>query len=64
MEASRQLARSEGYPLLYIECTSYYSAKIARAIGMHCMYSLPYVEYKDKDGDPVFTSSQPHTDIA
>lgn len=64
MEASRHLARSEGYPLLYIECTSYYSAKIARAIGMQCVYSLPYADYKDKDGNPVFTPPQPHTDVA
>ena len=63
MEASRHLAQSEGYPLLYIVCTSYYSAKIARAIGMQCVYSLPYAEYKDKDGNPVFTPSQPHTDV-
>jgi ribosomal protein S18 acetylase RimI-like enzyme len=64
MEASRHLARSEGYPLLHIVCTSYYSAKIARAIGMQCVYSLPYAEYKDKDGNPVFTPQQPHTDVA
>lgn len=63
MEASRHLARSEGYPLLYIVCSSYYSAKIARAIGMQCVYSLPYAEYKDKHGNPVFTPSQPHTDV-
>ena len=64
MEASRHLARSEGYPILYTVCTSYYSAKIARAIGMQCVYSLPYAEYKDKDGNPVFTPSQPHTEGA
>jgi len=64
MEASRHLARSQGYPLLYIVCTSHYSAKIARAIGMQCVYSLPYAEYKDKDGSPVFTPPQPHTGVA
>ena len=64
MEASRHLARSEGYPLLYVLCTSYYSAKTARAMGMQCVYSLPYAEYKDKDGNPVFTLPQPHTDVA
>jgi ribosomal protein S18 acetylase RimI-like enzyme len=64
MEASRHLARSEGYPLLYIVCSSYYSAKIARSIGMQCVYSLPYAEYKNKDGNPVFTPPQPHTGVA
>jgi GNAT superfamily N-acetyltransferase len=63
MESTRHLARSEGYPLLKIMCTSHYSAKIARDIGMQCMYSLPYAEYKDKDGNPVFTPPQPHTHI-
>jgi ribosomal protein S18 acetylase RimI-like enzyme len=63
VESSRRLARSEGYPLLYIMCTSHYTAKIARDIGMQCVYSLPYAEYKDKDGNPVFTPPQPHTDV-
>jgi Predicted acetyltransferase len=64
IESSCQQARSEGYPLLYIMCTSYYSAKIARAIGMQCVYSLPFAEYKDRDGNPVFTPPQPHTEVA
>ncbi|GFG32439.1 hypothetical protein Cfor_02537 [Coptotermes formosanus] len=63
MEATRHKARSEGYPLLCIMCTSYYSAKIARAIGMQCVYSLPYSEYKGEDGNAVFKPPQPHTDV-
>lgn len=64
IESSRHQARSEGYPLLHIMCSSYYSAKIARAIGMQCVYSLPFAEYKDRDGNPVFTPPHPHTEVA
>lgn len=64
MEASCHRARSKGYPLIYVMCTSYYSARIARAMGMQCVYSLPYSEYKDEDGNPVFTPPQPHTEVA
>jgi ribosomal protein S18 acetylase RimI-like enzyme len=64
METSRDKARSEGYQLTWIVCTSHFSAKIARSIGMECVYSLPYSAYKDEDGNPVFKPPHPHTEVA
>jgi ribosomal protein S18 acetylase RimI-like enzyme len=61
MERSRDLARSAGYPLLRILCSSSYSTKIASNMGMRSVYSLPFSEYKDESGHPVFTPPQPHT---
>ncbi|KAJ9582977.1 hypothetical protein L9F63_022681 [Diploptera punctata] len=61
MEHSREKARSAGYSLLYVLCTSYYSDRIARNMGMQCVYTLPYSEYKDEQGNPVFVPPAPHT---
>jgi ribosomal protein S18 acetylase RimI-like enzyme len=61
MEATRDLARSVGYPLLRILCSSSYSTKIAQSMGMRSVYTLPFSEYKDEDGHPVFTPPHPHT---
>jgi GNAT superfamily N-acetyltransferase len=63
METTRENARSAGYRLIGIICTSYFSARIAQDIGMESVYSLPYSEYKDDDGHPVFTPPLPHTEI-
>ncbi|PSN52943.1 Dopamine N-acetyltransferase [Blattella germanica] len=64
VEHSRELARSKGFPLLYMLCSSFYSAKIARKVGMQCVYSLQYSEYKDEQGIPVFLPPEPHKEIA
>jgi ribosomal protein S18 acetylase RimI-like enzyme len=61
MDRTRDVARSGGYPLLRILCTSVYSIKIARNMGMRSVYTLPFSEYKDENGHPVFTPPQPHT---
>lgn len=62
MERTRDIARSTGYPLLRILCTSKYSIKIARNMGMRSVNTLPFSEYKDENGHPVFTPPQPqHT---
>ena len=60
MEHSRNLARSQGYPLLYVLCTSYFTARIAYGMGMQCVYTLPYAEYKDEQGNPVLLPPLPH----
>jgi ribosomal protein S18 acetylase RimI-like enzyme len=61
LERTKDIARSSGYPLLRILCTSKYSIKIARNMGMRSVYTLPFSEYKDENGHPVFTPPQPHT---
>jgi GNAT superfamily N-acetyltransferase len=63
MEATRSQARRAGYSILYILCSSHYSARIARDMGMQSLYSLPYTEYRDKNGRIVFTPPLPHTEV-
>lgn len=63
METTRNKARCEGYESICILCSSHFSAKIARAMDMECVYSWPYSEYKDEDGNSVFKPSHPHTEI-
>jgi GNAT superfamily N-acetyltransferase len=63
MEKSRENARSAGYPLIGVICTSYFSARIARDIGMQSVYSLSYSEYRDENGHPVFNPPLPHTEV-
>jgi GNAT superfamily N-acetyltransferase len=64
MEATRDNAKSEGCQMISIFCTSYFSANIARAMAMKCVYTLPYSEYKDEAGNPVFDPPHPHTEAA
>ncbi|KDR14224.1 uncharacterized protein LOC110834693 isoform X1 [Zootermopsis nevadensis] len=64
MEKSRENARCAGYPMIAVVCSSYFSARIARNIGMQSVYSLSYSEYLDEDGHPVFKPLPPHTEIS
>jgi ribosomal protein S18 acetylase RimI-like enzyme len=63
MEATRDKAKCEGYQMFCIFCSSHFSAKIACNMGMECVYSLLYSEYKDEDGNPVFKPPHPHTEM-
>jgi ribosomal protein S18 acetylase RimI-like enzyme len=63
MEKTREKARSAGYPLIAVTCTSFFSTRIARDMGMHSVYCLPYSEYQDENGDPVFKPPLPHTEV-
>jgi GNAT superfamily N-acetyltransferase len=64
METTRDKAQSDGYHSICILCSSHFSAQIARNMGMECVYSLPYSEYKDEDGNVVFKPPHPHTEMA
>ncbi|PSN52944.1 hypothetical protein C0J52_03647 [Blattella germanica] len=64
MIQSKELAKAKGYPLMAIICSSYYSAKISQSMGMECVYKLPYSEYKDEDGIPIFIPPPPHKEIS
>ncbi|KAJ4439064.1 hypothetical protein ANN_15020 [Periplaneta americana] len=62
MERSRDMARSMGYPMMWIICTSIYSIRICRNMGMDAVYTLPFSEYKDEDGEVIFNIPYPHTE--
>ncbi|KAL7727695.1 hypothetical protein ACLKA6_013287 [Drosophila palustris] len=59
--ALMELGRSKGYPLMTAACSSFYSARQKEALGMECVYSQAYADYKDANGDVVFNPPAPHT---
>ena len=63
MEKARDIAASEKYPLLFVICSSFFSARAAENMGMKCIYSMPYSEYKDEQGEPIITPPYPHQEI-
>ncbi|XP_017145983.1 dopamine N-acetyltransferase-like [Drosophila miranda] len=56
-----EVGRAKGYPLMVAYCTSYYSARQKEALGMECIHSLCYADYKDDQGRVIFTPAAPHT---
>ncbi|XP_063239267.1 arylalkylamine N-acetyltransferase-like 2 isoform X2 [Bacillus rossius redtenbacheri] len=60
---SLQIARERGYQLVHMECTGFYSARIAEQLGMECVFRIAYAEYKGDDGNPVFDVPAPHTEL-
>ncbi|XP_043644482.1 arylalkylamine N-acetyltransferase-like 2 [Drosophila teissieri] len=56
-----EVGRSKGFPVMVAYCTSFYSARQKEALGMKCVHSLSYADYKDDQGRPIFTPAEPHT---
>lgn len=53
-----------GFKLASTDCTSIFSIKIAERLGMECIETLAFDEYRDKtDGRQIFKPTQPHTHI-
>jgi arylalkylamine N-acetyltransferase len=55
--------RRKNFKLISVDCTSVYSARIAEALGMHCISSVTYQEYNNYLGKCLFIPSQPHMEI-
>ncbi|XP_017081378.2 dopamine N-acetyltransferase-like [Drosophila eugracilis] len=55
------VGRSKGFPAMVAYCTSFYSARQKEALGMQCIHSLVYADYKDANGKPIFAPAAPHT---
>ncbi|KAH8352796.1 hypothetical protein KR084_006397 [Drosophila pseudotakahashii] len=56
-----EVGRSKGFPAMVAYCTSFFSARQKEALGMQCIYSLTYADYKDDKGRPIFTPAAPNT---
>ncbi|BFG05306.1 dopamine N-acetyltransferase [Drosophila madeirensis] len=56
-----EVGRAKGFPLMIAYCTSFYSARQKEALGMECIHSLRYADYKDEQGRVIFTPAAPHT---
>ncbi|KAH8404800.1 hypothetical protein KR222_003857 [Zaprionus bogoriensis] len=61
--ALMEVGRSQGYPVMFAYCTSYYSARQKEHLGMECIYALAYEDYKDPQGKVIFKPAAPHTHV-
>ncbi|EDW76276.2 uncharacterized protein Dwil_GK15374 [Drosophila willistoni] len=59
--ALMDVGRSKGFPMMAAICTSFYSARQKEALGMKCIHSLAYADYKDDQGQVIFQPPAPHT---
>lgn len=62
MDRTRNIGREQGYGLMRVDCTSYYSARAIARLGFDCVYELKYDEYK-VDGKRVFATEHPHSSL-
>ncbi|XP_034098165.2 arylalkylamine N-acetyltransferase-like 2 [Drosophila albomicans] len=56
-----ELGRIQGFPIMIAFCTSFYSARQKKALGMECIYTQAYQDYRDANGEAVFKPPAPHT---
>ncbi|XP_069705099.1 arylalkylamine N-acetyltransferase-like 2 isoform X3 [Periplaneta americana] len=61
-ERTFNLARSMDYPMIWIMCHNMYSIRLARSMGMHAAYTLPFSEYKDNNGKLIMNIPYPNTE--
>ncbi|XP_017848423.2 dopamine N-acetyltransferase [Drosophila busckii] len=61
--ALMEVGRIKGYEVMIAFCSSFYSARQKRAMGMECIYSLAYADYKDESGEVIFKPPAPHTHL-
>ncbi|XP_050053423.1 arylalkylamine N-acetyltransferase 1-like isoform X2 [Aphis gossypii] len=55
-----EIALENECPMVYVECSSYFSAKAAERLGFECIYTLYFRDYLDKNGEVVFKTPPPH----
>lgn len=56
----REYALEMGCQMIYVECTSHFSAKAVERLGFQCIYSLAYTDYVNEQGEMVFKTQSPH----
>jgi ribosomal protein S18 acetylase RimI-like enzyme len=62
-KACIESGRQKKFPAFSVDCTSFYTAKIAESFGMNCVSCVTYDEYNEKIGEKLFAPSEPHTVI-
>lgn len=62
-EACLAIAKSKGFKLISVDCTSMYSARIAESLGMECISTVTYQEYNNYLGKCLFIPNLPHKEI-
>ncbi|XP_050540395.1 uncharacterized protein LOC126905042 [Daktulosphaira vitifoliae] len=61
VDKTKELALKMECQMIYVECTSHFSAKAVERLGFQCIYSLAYQDYKNGQGEVVFSTHLPHT---
>ncbi|VVC39910.1 Hypothetical protein CINCED_3A010096 [Cinara cedri] len=59
-DKTKELALENQCPMVHVECSSHFSAAAAKKLGYQCIYFLRYKEFKDEDGQAMFTPPPPH----
>lgn len=62
MAAVERMAKERKYKLIYVGCTSEFSARVVAKCGFQLAYSLRYDQYL-KDGQPLFKPKAPHDTV-
>lgn len=62
-EACIVLGEARNYPACSVDCTSYYTARIAESFDMKCESIVTYDEYNEHIGKILFIPKEPHTVI-
>lgn len=60
IEKLKDLGRELKYPLMTLDCSSLYSAKLSERLGMDCVNAIKYADYLDKEGKVVYNPPLPH----
>ncbi|XP_076182731.1 arylalkylamine N-acetyltransferase 1 isoform X2 [Ptiloglossa arizonensis] len=63
IEKTIEIGREKGFHIARADCSSFFSGKLCAGLGFEPIYELPYVDYVDEDGKPVFSPALPHTAI-
>lgn len=63
LEKTMDVAREKGFHIVRADCSSFFSGKLCARLGFKQIYELPYAEYVDEDGKPIFTPALPHAAI-
>ncbi|ALC39811.1 CG18607 [Drosophila busckii] len=56
-----ELGRAKGFEVMVGFCTSFYSLRQKKALGMECIYEVAFADFLDANGDVVFKPPAPHT---
>jgi len=60
-ERAFQMAKTLGFKVANVDCSSHYSALIAEKCKMLLITEIAYTEHKDSDGNQIFKPPPPHT---
>ncbi|KAH8251138.1 hypothetical protein KR038_005764, partial [Drosophila bunnanda] len=63
MGAVAQKAREQGHPLVSVDCTSVYSARLMQRLNYELVHTLRYADHLDASGQQVVTPPPPHESV-